>query len=76
VMVTCRLILSKMCTIKAFYNMIGPTITHEEDEATPEEFTDKMFRIMDVNNNGKLSLEEFVEGAKLNKCLVQILQNK
>lgn len=52
---------------------VGSMVKLPEDEDTPEKRVQKIFRMMDKDENGSLDLAEFKEGSKRDETIVSAL---
>ncbi|KHN88351.1 Neuronal calcium sensor 1 [Toxocara canis] len=59
--------------VDAIYSMIGNMLELPKDEDTPEKRVAKIFSNMDLNLDGRLTLEEFKTGSKNDPWIVQAL---
>lgn len=59
--------------VDAIYKMVGTMVKLPPDEDTPEKRVTKIFSLMDKDQNGQLSFEEFKEGSMKDPTIVQAL---
>lgn len=59
--------------VDAIYKMVGTMVKLPPDEDTPEKRVSKIFSLMDKDQNGQLSFEEFKEGSMKDPTIVQAL---
>ena len=59
--------------VQAIYAMVGNAVELPDEENTPEKRVARIFDKMDQNNDGKLTIEEFMEGSKEDPSIIQAL---
>lgn len=63
-----------LAIVSAIYKMVGSMVNLPEDESTPDKRVQKLFAMMDKNNDGKISFEEFKEGSAVDPTIMSALQ--
>lgn len=59
--------------VEAIYKMVGSNVKLPPDEDTPEKRVDKIFTLMDANQDGKLDMEEFKLGSQEDPSIAQAM---
>lgn len=62
-----------LAIVSSIYKMVGTMVKLPDDESTPEMRVDKIFKLMDKDRNGEITLEEFREGSKVDPTIVSAL---
>jgi len=60
--------------VTAIHKMIGPTLGEPIDAEAPVRWTNNIFKELDKNHDEKLSLDEFMDGAKCDPLIVRLLK--
>ncbi|MCJ1357535.1 MAG: Neuronal calcium sensor 1 [Icmadophila ericetorum] len=62
-----------LAIVEAIYKMVGSAVKLPAEEDTPEKRVNKIFRMMDKDENGSLDMEEFKEGSKRDETIISAL---
>jgi len=61
--------------VKSIFQAAGERVNLPSDENTPEKLTNKIFAHLDRNDDGTITLDEFVSGAKRYPTFMRMLEN-
>lgn len=60
--------------IQSLYQMVHDTVKFPEHENIPEKWVANIFQSIDKDMNRKISLEEFIEGGKVDSEILNVCQ--